>query len=208
MKHLLLGLICLMTVQSVRAASASGYYYHEPSGEFYSFYNFNHDTQTATYYDYKDGKKKTANISDLSAETKSAINGVKQGDHVLLNQEGHNFCEVFHVFENGVAYIGCQVNKIRKNIGMDRPQDWRYFAPTEILVAEVAEVDGFKKKERVILTKDAGTLVKGTEVRIEAVFANGEILVQKMGFNRLDTSSLRLKFGVVRVHSSDIEKIN
>ena len=43
-------------------------------------------------------------------------------------------------------------------------------------------------------------------MRIEAIFPNGEALVQKMGANLLETSSLRLKFNIKRVPISDLGK--
>lgn len=208
MKFILATLLFATFSQSSRAElfGRIEYYLHVPSLQIVEPYNFNDDTKTAVYYDYAEGKKKTVNISELSKATKETINGVKQGSIVLLDKEGHKFCETFYVFENGSAYIGCQTDGVHITIGMNRPLQQFYIAPTEILTPEVKSLDGFTKKEKVILTRASGNIKAGSLVRIEAILANGEALVQKVGLNYLDTSSLRLKWNIERVQLSDLEK--
>lgn len=178
--------------------SQAAYYFHAPSNQVVEAYKFDYENGTAVYFDYAASVKRTVNISDLSKETSRSMNGVKSGSLVLLSGKEYNFCETFHVFENGIAYIGCQTNKIQHNIGMDRLKTQGNFAPVELLTAEIKEADGYKKSEKVMLN--------GTKVRIEAIFPNGEALVQNAGINLLDTSSLRLKFNVQRVQLSELQK--
>lgn len=167
----------------------------------------NKKTGEITYYDYRDGKKKTVAASDIAKEVKEK-NGIKQGDHVLYNQENVNFCAVFHVFENGLVRVGCQNAEAKRKgvIGVPRPEQLRGFVPTNELTAEIPSMDGFSKGETVTLLKDYGNLKCGTTVRIEAIHTNGEALVQKKGLNLLDTSGLHLKFNIERVPLSDLAK--
>lgn len=191
-------LLTISFLMTVSFASQAAYYFHTPSNKMVEAYKFDYENGTAVYFDYADSVKRTVNISDLSKETSKEINGVKAGSIVLLNGKDHNFCETFHVFENGMSYIGCQTDKIQKNIGMDRLKTLNYYAPVELLSGEVSEADGFKKSEKVLL--------HGVKVRIEAIFPNGEALIQKIGINLLDTSSLRLKFDIQRVQLNDLQK--
>lgn len=182
-------------------------YYHVPSQDYYDAYNFDEVKGTATVYDHSTQKKRTVKIADLSKESHEGINGVKPGSLVLINLKDHNFCETFKVFENGLAYIGCQVEgSVQLNIGKDRPKNVRYFAGVDNLISEVDKAESFQKSEKAILSKDYNKIPAGTLVRIEAIFSNGEALIQKMGLNLLDTSSLRLKFNLERVLLSDLEK--
>jgi hypothetical protein len=206
-RYVFAAVLSILSSQSSRATffERHSYYFHNPSFQMIEPYNFNENTGTAVYFDRTDGKKKTVKISDLSIESNKPINKVRQGELVLMNKEGHNFCETFHVFENGMAYIGCQTNKVQEKQGKERAKNIHYYAPTEILIPEVKSIDGFRKKDKVRLAKNAGQLDAGTLVRIEALFPNGEALVQKMGVNLLDSSSLRFKFNIERVHLTDIE---
>lgn len=168
----------------------------------------NKKTGKITYYDYRDGKKKTVEPSDIAKEIEGGMDGIKQGDHVLYHQQNVNFCAVFHVFENGLAYVGCQnTGKDMPGIGLPRPEQLRGFVPTKELTAEVPSMDGFKKGETVTLLKDAGNLKCGTTVVIEAIHTNGEALIQKKGAAYfLDTSGLHLKYNIERVPLTDLAK--
>lgn len=200
MKYFLAAILCVVFSQSSRA-----YYYHNPTGEMIDPHKFNEKEGTATYFDHSEGKKKTVKISDLSKETFESLNGVKSGKLVLLNKADHNFCETFHVFENGIAYIGCQTNKIQQNIGANRPRNLNYYAPVEFLTGEIEAKDGFRKKDKVVIRRDSGKISAGALVRIEAIFPDGTALIQKMGANLLDTSSLRLKLNIEHVSLLDLE---
>lgn len=165
-------------------------------------------TGKITYFDYRDHKRKTVEPSNIAKEIKGGIDGIKQGDHVLFNQQDVNFCAVFHVFENGMAYVGCQnTNKPMQNLGLPRPEQLRGVVPTKELTAEVPAMDGFKKGETVTLLKDFGNLKCGTTVVIEAIHTNGEALVQKKGVAYyVDTSGLHLKYNIERVPLADLAK--
>lgn len=199
-KFILAALLVTAFSQSSRAdiISKNYYYFHTPSHKMIDPYNFNDDTKTAEYFDYQDGRRKTVNISDLSKETKKPINGVKAGHLALIDKDGHKFCEAFNVFENGIAYVGCQTNETSGQRS--------YYVLTEQLTGEVKKADGFKKKNIVTLLKNTGKINAGSKVRIEALFPNGEALIQKVGVDFIDTSSLRLKFNIERVQINDLEK--
>ncbi|WP_408095828.1 hypothetical protein ACJVC5_12360 [Peredibacter sp. HCB2-198] len=183
-------------------------YLHIPSGMQVELDNVNEQAGTATYFDYQTHKKVKINLSDVSREIDSGVNGVKAGHFVLVNfdKDDVRHCQVYRVFEIGTARIGCQSGKIRKNIGVDRPQVAQYNASVYDVTGEVESMEGFSKKEKVKLATDAGNLKAGTTVRIEAIFSNGEALIQKMGANLLDTSGLLLKYNIERVSLNDLEK--
>lgn len=206
-KFFLAALIIGTFSQSSRAdiISKNYYYLHTPTDKIIEPYNFNDETKTAVYFDYEDGKRKTVNTSDLSKETSKSINGVKRGSLVLISMDEHKFCETFRVFENGEAYIGCPTSEIKEQLGVNRPKETRYVVNTEILTGEVKAIESHKKKSIVTLLKASGKIRAGSKVRIEALFPNGEALVQKVGVNFLDTSSLRLKFNIERVQITDLK---
>lgn len=183
-------------------------YLHIPTGMQVELNNVNEQAGTAYYFDYVSHKKVNINLSEVSREIDAGVNGVKTGHFVLVNfdKDDLRHCQVYRVFENGIARIGCNNGKISKNIGVDRPQVRQFNASVYDVTGETESMEGFSKKEKVKLAVDAGNLKAGTTVRIEAIFQNGEALIQKMGVNLLDTSGLMLKFNIERVSLNDLEK--
>lgn len=183
-------------------------YLNIQTGEMIDLIKKNEAEGTGVYYDYRESRKKTVSLSLLSKETDKQLNGVKTGEMILVKWDKDlKPCQVYHLFENGVARIGCQTGRVSANIGVDRHLLGSYNVDTEIVIAEVKAAEGFKKNERVILRKQAGDLESGTTVKIEAIFNNGDVLVQKAGLNLLDTSGVLLKrSGVAKVSLKDIEK--
>jgi hypothetical protein len=203
MKQLIMAALVTMTL----SGAAQAYQYHIPSGRMVEVSKFDKDGN-AYFFDYETHKKVYVKAAELSYESKTAVNGIKAGDVVLHNQKDVKFCEVFHVFENGLAYVGCQSeSKMAGNLGVDRPSQLRGFVDTKTLIGEVKELDGFSKKEKASLLKDSGKLKCGNSVRIEAILSNGEAIVQKRdAFSVIDSSSLRLKLGVERVPLTELAK--
>lgn len=184
-------------------------YIHHGNGMQIELNDINEQEGTAYYWDYESHKKVTVKLSEVSRETDEALNGVRPGKFMLVNfgKEGIKTCETYRVFENSQARIGCQSGKIRKNIGVDRPLMYQYNVDVNDVMAEVESLDGFSRKDKVILTADANSLECGAKVRIEAIFPNGEALVQRMGANLLDTSSILMKkSNVERVSLRDLQK--
>lgn len=183
-------------------------YIHHVTGMQIELDNINEQNGTATYFDYKDSKRVAVKLSEVSRETDEVINGVRAGRFVLVNFDGKEIktCETYYLFENGTARIGCQSGKIRKNIGVDRPKVAQYNVNAHAVMAEVDNFEGYARKEKVTLNTDAGKLKAGSTVRIEALFPNGEALIQKMGANLLDTSGLLLKQNIERVSLRDLDK--
>lgn len=164
---------------------------------------------SATYFSYKEGRKIKIALNEISKQTKSEIAGVKAGEMILIQTTNSlKPCAVWNVFENGMARIGCQSGKIIERIGVDRPQILSYTLlaiDQPGVIAEVESLNGVNKFDRGSLTVDAGVLKAGTKIRVEAIFANGEAMVQKMGINFLDTSGLLMKYNVEKINLSDLK---
>lgn len=174
-----------------------------------SEFDFDKNNTTITYYSYLHGKKLTISVDDISKSTTSEIAGVKAGELVLIQgPAGLVTCSVYNLFENTMARIGCQTGKITGRLGPDR----RVLSSATLLtvdqagvIAEVDSINNISKLDQGSLTADAGTLKAGTKVRIEAVFANGDAVVQKLGLNILDTESLLMKKAVEKINLNDFK---
>lgn len=172
---------------------------------------------TASFFDYSIHAKRTVNINDYSKNTRMEIAGVKAGEKILartLKQNSNSetvsrYCEVFYLFENKMAYVGCKATEADRINGYALPNRFDFIVNNvENVTAEVSELDGFKKGEVAELrinTKSAKALER---LKILVIFANGEVLAQKAGLNVLDTSGILYKHGAVeRIHLSDLNKI-
>ena len=209
MLSLVLSQVFAANYASAALISRNYRYIHHGNGMQIELNDINEQEGTAYYFDYASHKKVTVKLSEVSRETDEAINGVRPGKFMLVNfgQEGIKTCETYRVFENSIARIGCQSGKIRKNIGVDRPLMYQYNVDVNDVMPEVESFEGFSRKDKVTLTAEVGSLECGTKVRIEAIFPNGEALVQKMGANLLDTSSILMKkSNVERVSLRDLQK--
>lgn len=204
----------LMTSILAQAASAAlierniSYFHNETGAVIDHLYKINEEEKTGVYYDYETEKRVKVNLEDLSQQVEYPINNVSSGKFVLANINGHiKVCEVYYVFENGMTRFGCQNGKIRDNIGVDRPAVVQFNDHVSNLTAEIKSMNDFKKGDKASLKAFAGNLRVGTKVRIEAIFPNGEAVVQKAGTNLLDTSGILMKFNVEKVQLSDLKKL-
>lgn len=202
---ILAALILTLTALSAQAGRHH-YYIHNTTHERIDIMKIDPETQMGKYYDHASYKYKTVSMTELTRQTHGNIKGFKAGNMVLANLEGNVYqpCEMWYLFENSVAHIGCQSGKITKNIGVDRPQVLTYALHLDHMINEVASLEGYAKKDKVRLMKDAGDLKKGDLVRIEHIFANGFVMIQKMGANLLDTSGLLMKSRVQVVELKDL----
>lgn len=173
---------------------------------------------TASFYDYATSTKRTINISELSKSTREEIAGVKAGERILATTYAANsntittsrYCEVFYVFENKMAYVGCKASEVDIIPGYALPERFDFIlSNVEQVTAEVDSLDGFSRGETAELRIDAKTAKAGKNMKILAIFTNGEALVQKAGFNVLDTSGVLNKLGAVeRIQLSDLNKLD
>lgn len=215
-------LLSLMTVSLMTTAQSKGLigvidtYIIEKSGQVIDVAsNEISENGMAKYYDYKTNKRKTIDLSELSKSTKKEIAGVKAGEYILLTTKVANsselisrYCEVYNVFENSMAEVGCKTyaqdneKKILETIRLD------YIVKNvRSVIAEVESLNGVKKGEAMELRVDTPSAKVGRNVRVLVIFANGEALVQKIGFGLLDSSSILYKTSVDRVRVSDLSKI-
>jgi hypothetical protein len=166
----------------------------------------NQDTQVGTYFDHEAGKYKTVNLSDVSKQVSESVSGVKENDMVLVKFDNNKLrpCEVWYLYQNGYAHVGCQNGKILQQSFIERADLSMYGVLAESVVKGTKELDGFAQKDKVHLMKDVGDLKKGDLVRIEHIFANGYAMIQKMGTNLIDTSSLLKKSKVQVVDLKDL----
>lgn len=211
MKSLLLAtalLTLLSETASAQLFQKHYYYLNTKTGEMISLIKINQAEGTGVYYDYLDYTKKTVPLDVLAKETDGALGEVEQGEMLLAKfEDGLRPCAVYHLFENGTARVGCQNGDIADNIGVDRLVVAQYNAQVDQAIPEIAEAEGFATKEKVILRRDAANMKSGVTVRIEAIFANGDALIQKAGANLLDTSGVLLKrSNVAVVNLTDLEK--
>lgn len=159
------------------------------------------------YFDYSDSKRKKVPLIDLSKQTNDRIAGVKAGELVLVPfGKETKPCEVYYVFANGMARIGCQTGKMLGNISIDRPAIGQFnLNHVANVIPEVATLDGRNKKDYAVMSINIGKLKAGANVRIEAIFANGEALVQKMNISFLDSSGVIRKHNIERVKLEDLK---
>lgn len=171
------------------------------------------DGLTAKYYNYKERKFKTIELAELSKSTQEEIAGVRSGEMVLVQTYAgasrtetiSRFCEVFYVFENKKAFVGCKTYAADQIPGYATPSRLDFIVNNvESIVAEVESLEGIKKGDVAELRIDTKSAKAGRQVRVLAIFANGEALVQKTGLGILDTSSIVYKGNIDRVSLTDL----
>ena len=209
MKNLMLVFALALSFSATAGFIERHYYYiHNSTFERLDLIKIDQETQVGKYYDHQDGKYKKVSMTELSRQTHQGIRGFKPGNMVLARFSDNQYraCELWYIFENEVAHIGCQTGKISQNIGVNRPQVATYVANINHLINEVSTLDGLSKKDKVRLMVDIGDLRKGDLVRIEHIFGNGSAMIQKMGANLLDTSGLLMKSRVQVVELKDLSQ--
>lgn len=178
-KTLLLTLATLSLITSVQAKSIFG------KLEVYV------DQQTGRVVEIASNKTEDYDMSRYSASTKNEISGVKAGERILLNtyifrsntETVSRYCDVYHVFENKMAQVGCNTVSadFRRNEDAKIRLDFMVSTVDEA-IAEVAELNGFRTNSKAKLNISVPRIKAGREVKIVAIFENGEVLVQKTGY--------------------------
>lgn len=220
-KPLLLALMTLSFVSSVQAKAFFGtmdYYIVEKTKEIIEIgSNDISEDGVATYFDYKKSKRLKIDISEVSKSTRKEIAGVAAGETILLTTGVANsdtesisrYCQVFNLFENSMAYVGCKTYEEDNKKGIIKATRLDFIiSDVKLVVAEVASLDGIKKGEIAELRINTKSAKAGRNVKVLAIFANGEALVQKLGFGLIDTSGIVNKLSVDRVLLSDLNKLN
>ncbi len=207
MRHLLLASLVSLSFSAQAFIKPVHKYIHTPTGRVIDASEYNFHGDEVEFFDYAESKKKRVKAADLSKATRARLAGVKAGEFILVPfPEGPRACEVWVLFENAMAQIGCQTGEVMRQIGPSRPAIGTYIlSHAERAIGEVAELDGRKKKDHVVLSEAQGKLKAGESVRIEAIFANGQVLVQRAGLALLDTSSPLHKFNTTLVNLSDLK---
>lgn len=174
------------------------------------------DGLTAEFFDYRDSKRKNIDMSTVSKSTREEIAGVKAGEAILVTtlvgnsktETTSRYCAVFYVFENKQAMVGCATSSVDNIPGYVTPRRMDFIINNvENVIAQVEERDGVKKGDIMELRINTANAKAGRNVRVLAVFANGEVLVEKAGLGFLDTNSLPYRGGVDRVTTADLSKL-
>lgn len=218
-KALLLTLMTVSFISSVQAKALIGTfdsYIIEGTGDVVSIATnaFSDDGRTAEYTDYRLGKTLTVETSRLSKSTREEIDGVKAGETVLVGTEAmgtkqiiSRICTVYNLFENRSAYVGCKTYQADKIPGYQIPERLTYIVKdVSQVVAEVESLDGFSKGDVAELNINTANAKAGRNVKILAILANGEALVEKTGFNILNTGGILHRFSLDRVKLQDLSK--
>jgi ribosomal protein S17E len=170
----------------------------------------------ALYFDYSTNKKKLIEFTELSKATKKEIAGVKAGEMILLTTKvsGSNtelisrYCEVSNVFENHMADVSCKMYE-RDKRGLFDSGSMRFIVKNvRSVIAEVASLNGIRRSEVVELRINTKNAKAGKNVRVLAIFANGEALVQKIKLSLNNTPSIIHKKTADRVRIADLSKLN
>lgn len=171
----------------------------------------------APYFDYSANKKKVIELSELSKATNKEIDGVKTGEMILMTTKvsGSNtevisrYCEVSNVFENHMAQVSCKMYAKDKRELFNTGSFEFIVKNVRSVIAEVASLNGIRKNEAVELRINTKNAKAGKNVKVLAIFANREALVQKIGLsNFTDSASIIHKKTVDRVRISDLNKLD
>ncbi len=221
MKSLLAIALISLSFQNLEAreiVSKIRKYIHKDSNQIIELggWDLSEDGKTNKYYNYNTRKQETVLMEDYVIQTFDEIANVRAGEMIIAKTLVGNsktetidrLCEVYYLFENKKAYVGCKSYEQDSIPGYARPSRFDFIVNNvENIIAEVSEIDGMKKGDLAEMLIDAEEIKNGKTVRILAVMANGEALVQKMGFSVLDSSSIIYKSGVVRVKLTDLRKM-
>lgn len=178
-------------------------------------WDLSEDGKTNVYYNYATSKRETILMADYVPATQAEIAGVKAGEMIIAKtyiahsktEVIERVCQVYYLFENQKAYVGCKSYEADNLAGYATPSRFDFIINNvEQVVGQVEELDGFKKGDLAELSVETKSIKNGKTVRVLAVMANGEALVQKMGFSVLDSSAIIYKGGVERVRLTDLRK--
>ena len=150
------------------------------------------NVETGSVVEIASNRTENFNMSLYSPSTKEEISGVRAGERILLTTYANKsttktvsrYCDVYNLFENKMALVGCSVYKIDQEANKDAPKRLEYVVTNvDEVVSEVSELNGFSTNDKAELKISSGTIKAGRNVRIVAIFENGEVLVQKTGYS-------------------------
>jgi len=153
----------------------------------------------------------------LSKSTSQRVAGVKAGETILLTTYIQNstqtisrYCDVYTVFENKMAQVGCLGTEADRLEHQDAPKRLDFIV-TDLseATAEVQSLDGFEKGEKAQIAITTKNLKAGRKVRIIAIYTNGEALVEKTGYSFFNSQGVvpRGADFVDRIRLTDLNKI-
>lgn len=184
-------------------------YIHNTAPHVYGNAIVNQSKGTLRYYSVN-GERIEIPLSEVSKESKERINGIKRNEVAILNGK---LCQAFYVAESGRAQFTCRSGIVYTDSIYGKTHHLEKFvAPTSEAIGEVQELEGMKKKDFVTLQVPVEHIQAGEEVRIEAILANGEVLIKRTGFMRMGLiqsggSEVR-DISTVRAHITDLCKCN
>ncbi len=162
------------------------------------------------YISYKsvNGEQLKMNLSDVSETTEARVNGVKKNEVAILDG---NICQAFYVAKNGRAEFTCRTGITYTDSVFGKTHHLKKIVRnTSDAIPEVKEIEGMRKGDFVKLQVSTDTIDSGEEVRIEAVLANGQLLVRRTGFLRMALISgggpIVRDISVVKVNVADVCK--
>jgi hypothetical protein len=150
------------------------------------------DIKTGRVVDIATNETEDFDMSRYSPIAKEEIAGVAAGERILLTTYVNKsttktisrYCDVFYVFENKMAQVGCKGYKVDQEAYKDVPNRLEFMVTNvEEAIAEVSELEGFKTKDKAELKINTPGIKAGRTVRVVAIFANGEALVEKTGYS-------------------------
>lgn len=220
MKRLSLIFLLALSFQSVQGrewVSKINKYIHKDTNQIIELggWDLSEDGTTNKFFNYETRKYETVQMSDYIPATQEEIANVQAGEMIITKtlvahsktEVIERICSVFYLFENNKAYVGCKSDEADNLPGYTTPSRFDFIVnDVANVVGEINEFEGFKKGDTAELGVETKAIKNGKTVRILAVMANGEALIQKMGFSILDTSSILFKSGVERVKLIDLIK--
>ena len=203
MKYLFIISLSLLSTKALMAQV----YIHNSQPIVVGQYQINKTEETISYR-AANGQIVERPLSEFSEETTQRMNDVKQNEVVLFDGK---MCQAFYVALSGRAELTCRTGQvIRDGLNGVTNEVKKMIVSTAETVAEVKELDGIRKKDFVTLQVPIDGIQAGDEVRVEAIFANGEVLIKRSGFMRLGLiqsgGSLVRDVSIIRAHITDLCK--
>ena len=175
------------------------------------------NVETGSVVEIASNRTDKFDMSQFAASTKEEISGVKAGERILLTtyvnksktQTINRYCDVYYVFENKMAQVGCSTYSVDQEANKDAPRRLDFMVTNvDEVVSEVSELNGFRTNEKAELKISTATIKAGRNVKIVAIFENGEVLVQKTGYGMFfGDNVVERGDSIARVSINDLSQI-
>jgi hypothetical protein len=197
--------LLLLTVIHLAPATWAQVYIHNTLPHVYKMARVDKKEGVLKYQSIS-GKKIKVPLTEVSVETDERIHGIKKNEVAILDGM---FCQAFYVAISGRAEFTCRTGLIyNDSLNGATHHLEKYVAHTSEAIPEVFEMNGIKKRQYIKIKNNIEDIKSGSEVRVEAIFANGEILIKRTGFLRMGLiqtggSSVR-DIGTIRTHIKEL----